>query len=541
MSAKSTKSSANGKAGAKKKSAQLQNSKHKAANSNATKSNVGKKNKLWILLAIVVFGIFVAIILFWGSTPKQDTSNVLVRVNDVPITKTEFGFQYNLLPENYRSSFSQEQVLEQIIDEELVVQAAKRNGNNVSLQEVNERIQKILASTGISLSDLQKNLDGYNITQEQFESLVQRQLLIERYLKDKIVQIPIDDAMVKSAYDASQEKYAVAEQVTVRHVLIAAQQTDAAVLAKSIYDRARTGEDFCLLVKNFTNDKGSKETCGQYTFPRGFMVPEFEQASFDMKPNDVRMVQTQFGYHIIVKMNSTPASVKPYESVKSLIIDELQAMARAKQYRDILNDLRSAATIRYQNGTVIAPVRAPSISAAGEQPVNIDANTAANVPTAPEPTLPEPGASATPVLPSAPATPESNVVAPAPEVVAPVEPVAVQPAPQVPAQTAPAPSSTPTVVATTHSTSAVDGIDVLQTITCIAGKSTLYGMSWSSDTQSAQNIFATAGVPLSYVDCGKDAALCKEKGVIAYPTWNINGKNYLGAMTVQQLAQATSC
>ncbi len=492
---KSTKSAA----AAKKQSAQQKKSKQNDSSKNNDsnkKNNSNKKqaSKLWIIIAIAILGIILAIILFWSASPKPDTSNVLVRVNDVPITKTEFGFQYNLLPESYRSSFTQEQILEQIIDEELVVQAAKRNGSTVTLQEVNERVQKILASTGTSLADLQKNLDGYNITQEQFESLVQRQLLIERYLKDKIIQIPIDDAMVRAAYDASQEKYAVAEQVTVRHVLIASQQTNAAVIAKSVYDRARAGEDFCLLVTNFSNDKGSKETCGQYTFPRGFMVPEFEQASFDMKPKEVRLVQTQFGYHVIMKINNTPASIKPFETVKPLIADELQATARAKQYRDILTKLRATATIRYQNGTVIVPVQAQSIASAKDQSAKLDV-----------------------VVPSTPSAPAQPIV----------EPVA-QPVVQSPQ------------VANEQTVGGIDAL-TLQKITCIASKSTLYGMPWSSDTQRAQNIFTNAGVALNYVDCEKDSALCTKQKVIAYPTWDIDGKNYPGAMTVLQLAQTASC
>ncbi len=459
--------------------------KKNSSSKNAKSESKNNVSTLWILIGIAIVGIIFAIILFWSSTPKQDSSDVLVRVNDMPITKTDFGFQYNLLPETYKSSFSQDQVLEQIIDEELVVQAAKKEGNNVTLQEVNERIQKILASTGISLVDLQKNLDGYNISQEQFELLVHRQLLIERYLKDKLVQVPIDDAMTRAEYESSKDKYVIAEQVTVKHVLIAAQQTDAAILAKQIYDDARAGKDFCELVINFSNDKGSKDTCGEYTFPKGFMVPEFEQASFDMKSGEVRLVQTQFGYHIILKINDTPASIKSYESVKPIIADELQSVARAKQYRDILTTLRASATIRYQNGTVIAPAQVPSIGAAKEQPVKLDVPAAPSTPGTPtEPVVSVP--EQVPVVPSAPSEPavqetQGTITAPTATTVVDGKTVEVQPEQNVVAPDVPIQQSAP-----------ADGIDLLtvEKLICISGKSTLYGMPWSSDTQSAQNIFA---------------------------------------------------
>jgi glutaredoxin len=47
---------------------------------------------------------------------------------------------------------------------------------------------------------------------------------------------------------------------------------------------------------------------------------------------------------------------------------------------------------------------------------------------------------------------------------------------------------------------------------------------------------------INYVEChpgGKNAnpALCLEKGITRYPTWEINGRFYVGAMSLQRLAE----
>ncbi|WP_370526643.1 peptidylprolyl isomerase [Pedobacter sp. HDW13] len=59
------------------------------------------------------------------------------------------------------------------------------------------------------------------------------------------------------------------------------------------------GGNFAELAKNYSVD-GSKDKGGELgTFARGAMVPEFENAAFDGKAGDIKVVKSQFGYHIL--------------------------------------------------------------------------------------------------------------------------------------------------------------------------------------------------------------------------------------------------
>ncbi|RYG22213.1 MAG: peptidylprolyl isomerase [Chitinophagaceae bacterium] len=93
------------------------------------------------------------------------------------------------------------------------------------------------------------------------------------------------------------------DSVKARHILIdpakVGGEAVAFKLADSLKKVAQNGGDFSALAKNFSVD-GSKDTGGDLgTFARGAMVPEFEEASFNGRSGDYKVVKSQFGIHLI--------------------------------------------------------------------------------------------------------------------------------------------------------------------------------------------------------------------------------------------------
>ncbi|NLL06513.1 MAG: peptidylprolyl isomerase [Clostridiaceae bacterium] len=120
--------------------------------------------------------------------------------------------------------------------------------------------------------------------------------------------IKVDESDIKKEYEDNKDNY---DKVVVKHILISTQDqatgqslseeeiAQKRKLAEEILNKAKSGEDFEAMVKEYSEDPGSIEQGGQYIFGRGQMVPEFEEWSYNAKEGDMDIVQTSYGFHIM--------------------------------------------------------------------------------------------------------------------------------------------------------------------------------------------------------------------------------------------------
>ena len=84
-------------------------------------------------------------------------------------------------------------------------------------------------------------------------------------------------------------------------------------------------------------------------FGRGMMVPEFDQAAFGMKCGEVSdVIETQFGYHIILKTDEKAGGPQTLVDVADQIRDLLRHEARGRAMDAYVAELREKVTIEYR-------------------------------------------------------------------------------------------------------------------------------------------------------------------------------------------------
>jgi peptidyl-prolyl cis-trans isomerase D len=128
---------------------------------------------------------------------------------------------------------------------------------------------------------------------------------------------------IQQYFTAHASEYSVPEQARARHILIKVDQgadakADAAAKAKAegILKQLQGGANFADLAKKDSDDPGSKDSGGELGFAqRGRMVPEFDNAIFTQKIGDMKIIKTQYGYHIVQVEERQPAHTQTLSEV----------------------------------------------------------------------------------------------------------------------------------------------------------------------------------------------------------------------------------
>lgn len=108
-------------------------------------------------------------------------------------------------------------------------------------------------------------------------------------------------------------------------------EKDKKQLINELYHKAKQGEDFSELAKEYSDDKGSARNGGELPwFGAGRMVEEFENASFDLKTNGEisQPVRTGFGWHIIKRIDRK--NIPSFEEAADEIARKVSKDQRAK-------------------------------------------------------------------------------------------------------------------------------------------------------------------------------------------------------------------
>lgn len=76
---------------------------------------------------------------------------------------------------------------------------------------------------------------------------------------------------------------------------------EARKLATEVMMKAKKGQDFAALAKQYSDEPGAKDRAGALgKFAKGMMVKPFADAAFALKPGEIsNVVETDFGFHVI--------------------------------------------------------------------------------------------------------------------------------------------------------------------------------------------------------------------------------------------------
>jgi peptidyl-prolyl cis-trans isomerase D len=149
--------------------------------------------------------------------------------------------------------------------------------------------------------------------------------------------ITINEADLKTYYEQNAAQMAGKEERRASHILVAvsksapaAEKDKAKAKAQELLEAARKSpQSFGDLAKKNSDDKASAANGGDLEFSArgGYAAKPLEDAVFSMKKGDVQLVETEFGWHVVMLTDVRSPKQRSFEEVRP----ELEAELRKQQ------------------------------------------------------------------------------------------------------------------------------------------------------------------------------------------------------------------
>ncbi len=273
--------------------------------------------KRYVALAVVAAASFIV---------RADTApKIVANINGEVITQEKLDFLYSRMNAqmraNYEKSGGKGAFLDNYLRKRLLIQEAIKTGFDKK-PEVQAEIEAARESA-----------------------------LFDRYVRDIVGQAVITDADVRRYYNEHAKEFATPERIKVRHIIIMGDgagpkqksKADALALARKIStdlngkvaaikaaDRAAaariTLSYFAEAATAFSED-GSASIGGDLGWmPKGTLDAKFEAAAYSLPTGKISdVIETRFGYHLILVEEKQGVGMEPFEKVKMRIRESLLA------------------------------------------------------------------------------------------------------------------------------------------------------------------------------------------------------------------------
>ena len=329
--------------------------------------------------AIVVAAVLVLVAFAAAGCSKSGTASadVIARVNGVDISKATIDKQIAQMkvqsPKTFESTQGVQieqqyraQLLDNLIRQELVNEAAKSLGVTVTTKQVDDYVTGLEQQYG-SKTALEAAMKTAGIDATALREQITNSLLTDAVSAKVATGGAAPTAtQIKAYYNSNKSQFGTPAQVHAEHILLA---TKDKALAQTVLAKVKAGGNFSALAKQYSTDPGTKDNGGDlgWAAPSAY-VTEFADAVDSMKVGDVKLVQSQFGWHIVKLLGRRAATQQTLQQATAAVTQTLQQNARSDAFAQYLAGLRKKAKIEIFDKKLEALINAVSASSGTTTP-----------------------------------------------------------------------------------------------------------------------------------------------------------------------------
>ena len=244
-------------------------------------------------------------------------------------------------------------ILDEMVNEQLVSQAARAAKLQISAKEVQAAIADLKRQNKLDDKQLAEALRMQGYSMSSYRKDVRNQILRMRAVNTLVrSRVSITDEEVQAKYDQKARRSSLVSEVHLQHILIAlpdnadaAQKAAARAKAADIISREKAGEPFSKLTEQFSDDPATKNTGGDLGWiERGTIATEWEVIVFAMAKGETRgPITGPKGLHVFHVSELKDSKQEPFEKVKENLRKELYRAELDKQTRLWVDELRKKA------------------------------------------------------------------------------------------------------------------------------------------------------------------------------------------------------
>ncbi len=246
----------------------------------------------------------------------------------------------------------EQQLVDQLIARELVLQDGESRGIAPSDEDIQAELNDIRAQFPDE-DGFEEALEQQNLTLEEIERNIAEQFVIEEILEsDVLANTGVDETSAREFYEDNPEFFETPDQVRASHILILTQgasdeeRAEARETIETVLSELEAGESFEALAREYSEDGTAEEGGDLGFFGAGEMVPEFEQAAFNLDVGETSgIVETQFGYHIVRITDRREAGTQSFEEARPQIEQFLGQEQQQNAFEEYIESLREEAEV----------------------------------------------------------------------------------------------------------------------------------------------------------------------------------------------------
>lgn len=321
--------------------------------------------------------------------------NTIIKVNNQDITQSQFnevfdeaisnsmfsqmGIDFKKDKESFLYLMMKDRVVNELIVKTLVDQEIAKRNIKITKEDLDKELKSIIDKVG-SKEKFDEILKQNNISSAKFKKDLREEVKIKK-LVSTLSKVEISEADAKKFYRENLSKFRYPDKVRASHILISANPEE--IKEKITSDAANKGlskeelkakvdkelatrlekakkilaevkknpASFEKVARENSDDTNSAKQGGDLGFfGKQEMVEPFAKVAFTQKPNTIsEIVQTPYGYHIILVTDRMKAGQEPFEKVKPEIMVYLENQAQVKVLEKLIDSLKKQAKIEYLN------------------------------------------------------------------------------------------------------------------------------------------------------------------------------------------------